>query len=124
MHEDHKQLDDELARIAHSVRGGKHMLACLQLAEFALKLDRFLRREERALAFACRLLPASGAKALSKTRVEHASLRQLVSAIATALDGADDHRGLDSISKLRSVLLLHIAKEEVLLAPPSSHAVH
>ena len=124
MHEDHEQLDDELARIAHSIRAGNHMLACLQLAEFALKLDHFLRREERALALACRLRPSGGAKALSTTRCEHTSLRQLVSAVATALDGAEDRHGLDLISKLRSVLLLHVAKEQALLAAPCSHTIH
>jgi hypothetical protein len=124
MHEDHDQLDAALARIAHSIRVRDHMLACLQLAEFALKLDHFLRREERVLTFACRRLPSGGARALSKTRCEHTSLRQLVSDVATALDASDDRRGLERVSKLRSVLLLHVAKEQVLLAPPTSHAVH
>jgi hypothetical protein len=115
MHEDHEQLDGELARLAQSLRGGNHMLACLQLAEFALKLDRFLRREDRALALARRLAERAPLAA-TKIHVEQASLRRLVAVIASALDDADDPRGLDVISKLRSVLLLHVAKQHLLLA--------
>ena len=119
MHEDHEPLDAELARLAQSLRVGDHMLACLQLAEFSLKLDLFLRREERALAFARGLLAERAPHAVTKTYVEQASLRRLVAVISAALDGADDRRGLEVISKLRSVLLLHVAKQSLLLASAS-----
>jgi hypothetical protein len=124
MHDDHEQLDDELARLAQSLRRGEHMLACLQLAEFALKLDHYIRREERALGCAYRLLEESSPKAMATVRREHLSLRQLVASIANALDRADDRRGVEIVGKLRSVLLLHVTKEELLLAPPTSYAVH
>jgi hypothetical protein len=119
MHEDHEQLDAELDRLAQSMRVGDHMLACLQLAEFSLKLDHFLRREERALGGARRLLADRAPHAVTKTHVEQASLRRLVAVISAALDGADDRRGLEVISKLRSVLLLHVAKQSLLLASAS-----
>ena len=124
MHDDHEQLDRELARLAQSLWGGDHMLACLQLAEFALKLDHYIRREERALTFAYQLLEASSPRAMATVRREHLSLRKLVASIANALDRADDRRGVEIVSKLRSVLLLHVTKEELLLAPSSLQAVH
>lgn len=114
MYDEHEQLDQELARLAESLRGSEHMMACLQLAEFALKLDHLMRREERALAFAYDRLVSSAPSPLAKVRVEHASLRRLVSSIASALDRADDRHSLELIGKLRSVLLLHVAKEQAL----------
>ena len=124
MHEDHDQLDNELARLAQALREGDHMLACLRLAEFALKLDHYIRCEERALSFACRLVEVARPSALATIHREHSSLRQLVAAIATALDGADDRRGVELIGKLRSVLLVHVAKEEMVLHPALSQTVH
>ena len=109
MYDEHEQFGEELAHLAQSLRSREHMLACLQLAEFALKLDRCIRREERALAL--------GQAPLAKVRIEHESLRRLVGLIASALDRADDHRGLELVGKLRSVLLLHLAKEEALRYP-------
>lgn len=101
------------------------MQACLQLAEFALKLDHYIVREERAMMLAHRTAESTKpSKALASVRREHTSLRQLVAAVAAALDKADDRRAVEIVSKLRSVLLLHVAKEERLLAPPTSHAVH
>jgi hypothetical protein len=111
MSDEHEQLDEELARLAHSLRTGDHMVACLQLAAFALALDHRIRREERTLASAC---DGTTFDPLVKVRIEHASLRRLVSLVASALDRADDRRGLEVIGKLRSVLLLHLAKEETL----------
>jgi hypothetical protein len=118
---DDEHLDDELANLAQSLRGGDHMLACLQLAQFALELDRRIRREERALSFA--YVHARARNPLAKVRSEHASLRRLVSSIASALDSADDRHALDTLGKLRSVLLLHVVKEEGLL-PATAGPVH
>ncbi len=109
---DHDQLDPELARLAQSLRSGDHMIACLQLAELALRLDRCIQREERTLSLAYAQLASPAPSLLTKVQAEHASLRRLVSAIANALDQADDRRGLDLVGKLRSVLLLHLVKEE------------
>ncbi len=123
MHDDHEQFDQELVRIGQTLHEGDHMSACLQLAEFALKLDLYIRREERVLAMEplSVLMPP---RALACVQREHTSLRQLVARIATALDGADDTRCVDTLCKLRSVLLLHLAKEELLLATPASMSIH
>jgi hypothetical protein len=121
---DHEHLDDELARLARTLRAGDHMMACLQLAEFALKLDRYIRREERALSYAYQLLAAAHPKAMETVRSEHASLRHLVAMVASALDQSEARHGADIVGRIRSVLLLHVAKEELMLAPPTSSAVH
>ncbi len=111
MYEEQDQLDEDLARLAESLRSGEHMLACLRLAEFALKLERCIRCEERAFAMASHA-------PLAKVHREHDSMRRLIGLIASALDRTDDRRCLEVIGKLRSVLLLHLEKERAL------HTVH
>lgn len=107
MEDDAGPWDAELARLAGALREGQHMLACMRLAQFALELEHRIRREERALATV-----SYAPLALAKVRGEHAALRRLVAMIASALDRGDDRRALDGVSKLRSVLVLHVAKEE------------
>lgn len=86
------------------------MMACLQLAEFALKLDHYIRCEERALAGPSSAVPERG-EWLAKIHREHTSLRRFVAAIASALDRADDRSCVEVTGVLRSVLLLHVEKE-------------
>lgn len=124
MHEDLEQLDHELAALASSLGSGDHMLACAQLGELAFKLDRYISREERALALALQVLEGPTPGPLVAMRREHSSLREIVAAIASALDRADGTRAIDIVGKLRSVLLLHIAKEERLLPPQIAIAAH
>ncbi len=114
MYDEHEHFDEDLSRLAQSLRSGERMLGCLQLAEFALKLDHCIRCEERALTLMCEGRPTSQPNPIAKVRHEHASIRRLVGLIATALDRANDRRCLELIGKLRSVLLLHLAKEESL----------
>jgi hypothetical protein len=123
MHEDHEQLDQELIRLGHALDLGDHMSACLQLAEFALRLDLYICREERVLATEP-LSTLTPPRIVATVHREHTSLRQLVARIATGLDGADDTRCVDTLCKLRSVLLLHMAKEEMLLSSPTSPTIH
>lgn len=123
MYEEHDHLDRLLGTLADTIRAGNPMLGCQHLAEFTLRLDRLMRSEERALAFVFeRLLPEQPSP-LAKIRSEHTSLRELVGVIAAALDRADLERALDLVSKLRSVLLLHVAKEER-LAPATGREGH
>ncbi|HVK87406.1 MAG TPA: hemerythrin domain-containing protein [Kofleriaceae bacterium] len=110
MYDEHDQLDHELARLADSLRSSRNLLACLQLAEFAFKLEHCIHSEESAFSAASGRLARPGP--LAKVKTEHASLRRLISAIAIAIDQSDERRGLELVSKLRSVLLLHLAKEE------------
>jgi hypothetical protein len=110
MHLDHEHLDQELILLERSIRGGDHMTACLQLAEFSLVLDHYIRCEERAMS----TQPAPPWNA--KIQREHTSMRRLVALIACALDRADDRRSAEVTSLLRSVLLLHAAKEQSLFS--------
>ena len=112
MYDEHETPDDQLIRLGQSLRRGEHMLACLQLAEFALKLDHCIHLEERTLSLTFERRPMPNP--LTKVRREHASLRRLISSIAAALDRADDRRGLELVGKLRSVLIVHLVKEETL----------
>ena len=123
MHEDHEQLDQDLIQLGHALDRGDHMSACLQLAEFALRLDLYIRREERVLAMEP-LSVVTPPRVVATVHREHTSLRQLVARIAAALDRADDTRCVDTLCKLRSVLMLHMAKEEMLLSHPASPTIH
>lgn len=124
MHEDLEQLDYELAALACSLRVGDHMLACAQLGELAFRLDRYILREERELGRIYQELEGGAPRPLAVMRREHGRLREIIAAIASALDRADDAGAVDIVSKLRSVWVLHIAKEERLLAPPMVSAAH
>lgn len=122
MYEVYEQLDQFLARLAGTLRAGDHVHACMQLAELALDLDACLRREERALSQAFERHARTTVDPTRKIQREHASLRRLMALLATALDKADDSQGLDVIGKLRSVLLLHAAKEQALMERVSCSA--
>lgn len=113
MHDDSEHFDAELGHLADSVRSGANTFACLQLADFALKLDHIMRLEERAIEV-CFQRSATKTNLLDGVKREHASLRRLVALLASALDRADDRRALEVLGKLRSVLLLHVTKEEIL----------
>jgi hemerythrin-like domain-containing protein len=50
-------------------------------------------------------------------RTEHRSLRRLVDTLGELLARDDKQGGLDIVAQLRSVLILHVAKEEWVLMP-------
>jgi len=113
MDADHERLDRELVTLAGAIQAGDPVRACRQLAQLAIELDARFWREERAIAMA--FARAGGAPSpLAKLQREHTRVRQLLAALAHAIDGADGH-GIEAIATLRSVLLLHLAKEELLL---------
>ena len=114
MYDEHDRLDEDLAHLAQLLRSSDVMMACIQLAELGLKLDRIMRCEERVLSFAYERAAVTAPGPLAMVRKEHATLRRHVSMIADALDRADVRRGLEVIARLRSLLLVHLAKEEVL----------
>jgi len=120
MYAEQEQLDEELGHLAELLRAGDMMLSCIQLAEFASKLDRIMRHEERALAFVYERLTPRTPNPIAKVKREHASLRTLISLLATALDRADARRGIEVVARLRSVLMVHAAKEDSL--QPLVHA--
>ncbi|MBZ0231861.1 MAG: hypothetical protein K8M05_05880 [Deltaproteobacteria bacterium] len=111
MYDEADHLDDELARLARLVQRGKATQAHLQLAEFALTLDRRIQFEERILTLARKELAGPAPGVLAAVQREHASLCGLVARVASALTRTDSPRALDAIDRLRSVLLLHVVKE-------------
>lgn len=111
MHDEADHLDDELARLARLVQRGKATQAHLQLAEFALALDRRIQFEERVLTLAGVEVAGPAPGVLTAVQREHASLCGLVARVASALTRTDSRRALDAIDRLRSVLLLHVVKE-------------
>ena len=106
-------LDAELARLADLLRCGELMLVRIRLVEFALKLDTYIRRDERVLSSSYSRL-REPATTLAMIHAEHKKLRGLIGSIASALEQGEAKRGLELVGKLRSVLLLHLAKEEQL----------
>ncbi len=122
MYAEQEQLDEELDHLAELLRSGDVMLSCIQLADFASKLDRIMRHEERALAFVYERLAPRTPNPIAKVKREHGSLRTLISLLATALDRADAHRGLEVVARLRSVLMVHAAKENWLQPLTHAHA--
>jgi hypothetical protein len=116
MHDDHERLDQGLVDLERSLQRGDHEMAVRHLAVFALELGRYIRREEQWLRHAAAVSQLS----FRKIHREHTSLRRLVAWIARALARADDRRGIEATGTLRSVLLLHVAKEQWLLGPSPS----
>lgn len=114
MFDEHERFDHELSGLARSLRRGDYTMASLQLAEFALELDHWIYGEEHALSSTGE--SAMAAQELAKLRGDHDNLRELIGAIASAVDRADDRGGLEAIGKLRSELLQHLAAEDSLLA--------
>ena len=109
--------DDHLAKVDASLRSGDNVMARLHLATFDLKLSGYVRGEERAVFPALERMTSGPCTPTAKMRTEHDSLRDLVSVMWDALDHADRHRGLDVLGTLRSLLVLHVAKEDWVLYP-------
>jgi iron-sulfur cluster repair protein YtfE (RIC family) len=108
MHDDSTRWDDKLSKLEGAVRSGERDHALDQFLAFDAELTRYVRGEERVLfpvleRFTC--VP------------RHRSLRRLVDTIGELLAREERKRGLDMLATLRSVLLLHVAKEEWVLYP-------
>ena len=112
----HACFDGDLAQLEAVLRRGDLEGARLELATFDLKLGGYARGEERAVfpALESRSPPLHGA--ISMMRREHEGLRGAVAALWQALDAGDVDRGLQLLEDLRSVLVLHIVKEDWVFA--------
>jgi iron-sulfur cluster repair protein YtfE (RIC family) len=76
-----------------------------------------VRGEERVLFPVLERFTSVSSKVTTTMRNEHRSLRGLVDTIGELIARADRRRGLELLATLRSVLLLHVAKEEWVLFP-------
>ena len=109
--------DDKLAELETTLRAGDRDAALAQFLAFDAELARYVRGEERLLFPALERFTGVPARATANMRKEHRSLRRLVDTIGELIARRDRPRGLEVIENLRSVLLLHMAKEEWVLSP-------
>ncbi|MDB4955560.1 MAG: hemerythrin cation-binding protein [Myxococcales bacterium] len=116
------RFDEELSKLDASLRSEDNVVARLQLAAFELQLSGYVSGEERVLFPAFERLDSTPRAYTETMRKEHGSMRCLVTRIWAALDRADHRRGLELVGALRSVLLLHVTKEDWFLYPPHSRA--
>lgn len=104
---EHDDLDEALEAVERMLRVGKHAAARRQLASFVARYTARVDHEERAL----RAGPGRRRELLAKVRQEHARLGVLVAALVDALAREHARSGLEVIEMLRSVFVLHVAKE-------------
>lgn len=120
---EHGRLDDALGDLDRFLRCGDTAAARNRLSRFTARFDRYVHGEERLLF---QVLdggkPAQHAPT-AQMRREHGVLRRLVAALRDALQRADHAQGLDALGSLRSVFLIHHAKEEWIIHPRLVEAV-
>ncbi len=124
MEDEQPYFDVQLAKLDASLRTGDSEMARLYLAAFDLQLSGYVRGEERVVFPVLEKIASGPSSATAKMRKEHESLRTLVATMWDALDRADRHRGLQILGTLRSLLALHVAKEDWILYPLLKRTVH
>lgn len=117
MNTEHPYFDRELAKLDASLRSGDNQMARLHLATFDLQFSGYVRGEERVMFPALERSTSGTCNPTARMRKEHESLRRLVASMWEALDSADERRGLKLLGTLRSVLVLHVVKEDWVLYP-------
>jgi iron-sulfur cluster repair protein YtfE (RIC family) len=117
MNDDRARWDDRLAQLEASVRAGNRDAALEQLVAFDAELTRCIRGEERELFPVLERFTSISTTATARMRHEHRSLRRLVDTVGELVAREDRRRGLAVLATLRSVLLLHVAKEDWVLYP-------
>lgn len=108
--------DDELSKLDGALRAGDRASALDQLVAFDAALTRYVRSEERDVFPLLERLSAVPVRATETMRAEHRSLRRLLDTVGELVAREEPRRGLDALSALRSVLLLHVTKEEWVLS--------
>lgn len=117
MKDDPGPLDDKLSLLETSLLAGDRDRVLELFLAFDAELSGYVRREERFLFPALERFTAMSRRATATMRTEHRSLRRLLDSLGEQIARADDRRGLDVLSSLRSVLILHFAKEAWMLGP-------
>ncbi len=107
----------ELAEVEQLLRSGDRDGARVHLTTFDAELTRYMRGEERLLFPVLERFTSLAPGTTARMRGEHRSLRRLVDTLWELLARHDRPRGLEVLGSLRSVLLLHVAKEEWVLDP-------
>jgi len=114
MRDDVSHWDDSLASLEALVRSGNRDSALDEFLSFDAELTRYVTGEERMFAVLDRFasLPPD---ATARMRAEHRGLRRLVDRVGELIARAERTLGLEALASLRSVLMLHVAKEESVL---------
>jgi iron-sulfur cluster repair protein YtfE (RIC family) len=124
MEDEQTYFDAQLAKLDTSLRTGDNEMARLHLMRFDLQLSGYVRGEERVVFPVLEQIASGPSSPTAKMRKEHESLRRLVRTMWDALDRADRHRGLQVLGTLRSLLALHVAKEDWILYPLLKRTAH
>jgi len=114
---EHGRLDDTLDDLGRFLRAGNTAAARSRLVRFTARFDRYVHGEERLLFPVLENGKPSPLAPTAQMRREHGVLRRLVAALRDKMHRDDRPRSLELLSSLRSVFLLHHAKEEWLLHP-------
>jgi iron-sulfur cluster repair protein YtfE (RIC family) len=117
MEDTHVRLDDKLGKLEASLRAGDRDAAFDIYLLFDAELNGYVRGEERLLFPVLERFTSMPTTATRSMRTEHRSLRRLVDTLGELLARDDKQGGLDIVAQLRSVLILHVAKEEWVLMP-------
>jgi iron-sulfur cluster repair protein YtfE (RIC family) len=117
MEDTHARMDDKLAKLAASLRAGDRDAAFDIYLVFDAELTAYVRGEERLLFPVLERFTSMPTTATRSMRSEHRSLRRLVDTLGELIARGDERAGLEMVSKIRSVLILHVAKEEWVLTP-------
>lgn len=115
-------LDDTLEQLDATLRAGDRQAAMELYLAVDAELTRYVHGEEQLLFPALDRYTSVPVTATTTMRDEHRSLRRLLDALGVLIARAQEGRGLDVLSSLRSVLLLHLEKEEWVLQPLRSPA--
>ncbi len=113
----HALLELGLSAQERSIAAHDFFDAHQRLDGFRAHLDRYVRGEERVLFPFYEHLPSVRHEPIARLRQEHGHLRRMIAALAKVIDQRDASRALDALATLRSVLLVHGAKEDWLIYP-------
>lgn len=111
------RFDDQLAALGELLRVEDDGHATESLHRFDAQLTRYVRGEEHLLFPVLERFTSVSPAITGRMRIEHRGLRRLVDDLWEAVSHGDRSRSLELVSALRSVLLLHTAKEDWLLHP-------
>ncbi len=115
MVDDDSWYETGLAAVERWLRLGDFEMARLDLAAFDLELSGYVRSEERVVFPAIERLHAEPFAPTARMRSEHGKLRSLLLDVWSALDHGQSWQALEVLGGLRSVLVLHVAKEDWIL---------
>ncbi|HEU0030047.1 MAG TPA: hemerythrin domain-containing protein [Kofleriaceae bacterium] len=117
MHDRDLRWDDRLSTVEAWIRQDNGDAALAHLLAFDAELTRDVQGEEHVVLPVLERLVAVPAHATATMREEHRQLRRLVDTAGERIARRDSRGGLEVLSTLRSLLLVHVLKEEWVVYP-------